>query len=522
MNHRKGLRALLASAAVLAVCAAQTGAAFAETTTLPAETTAAPADTTASALPESTVPLPESTTLQETTAFSEVTSTAAAPTAISDVTGRIKYDALPDGTLCLTEFRWETNELEVRIPAEIGGKAITKIGERAFLYCYADTVLLPETVREIDNRAFAGCVYLQRMTIPDACLRIGEEAFAGCDRLSAVTLGANVQEIGKNAFLDTPFIGGQTGDLVVAGDGILLAYRGSAAAPEIPASVKTIAAYAFADHTELKKLTLPASVRRIQDGAFAGCTGLSEITVADTLDELAGDALNDTAWFKNTKGDYLMLGDLLVRYRGKNTVAEVPDGVRVISEDAFAENAYLTTVRLTDSAKEIRANAFRDCTSLQVVTLGDEIRHIEDGAFSGCKTLKYLRLGHQLETIGNDSFLGCPYLEEIYLPDTLTEIGTNALGYAKNETTGSYEKLRNNLVIYTNTEAGIRYADAAGIQHEPLPDTENTEPAPEVTTVKDAGAGAGHPSGKVWIPAAVLGGLLVCAGVVTRLRKRRA
>lgn len=523
MNKRNGLRTMLTALTACAVCMMQSVHAFAETTTVPAETTSAPAaeSTVAQTAATEAVTEPETTSATEP----EITTTEAITTTlhevhISDPLTRIKYEALPDGTLCLTEFRWESDELNVVIPEQIDGKTVTKIGERAFLYCYADTVTLPASVREIADRAFEGCAYLQRMDIPEGCTRIGAEAFSGCERLSTVMLGANVREIGKNAFAGTPFIEGQTGDFVIVGDGILLLYRGSAAAPEIPASVKTVAGYAFADHTELKILKLPSSVRRVQDAAFTGCTGLSEITLTDTLDELAGDALTDTAWYKNAKGDYVTLGDHLVTYRGKNTVAEVPDGVRVISESAFAGNAAVTTVKLTDTVEEIRANAFRDCTSLQVATLGDHIRSIENGAFSGCKTLKYIRLGHELQTIGAESFLGCPYLEEIYLPDTLTQINAYALGYSKNEESGKYDKLRNNLVIYANAEAAVQYAETAGITHAPLPDTENTEPAPEVTTVKGSG-GTGHPSGTAWIPAAVLGGLLICAGLVVRGRKRK-
>ncbi|MBR6107919.1 MAG: leucine-rich repeat domain-containing protein [Oscillospiraceae bacterium] len=523
MNKRKGLHALLISAAAAAVCLMQCAPVSAETTTVPAETTTAPAaeSTTAPTEAAATVTEPETTSATEP----EITTTEAVTTTlhevnISDPLTRIKYEALPDGSLCLTEYRWESDELTVTIPEQIDGKTVTKIGERAFLYCYADTVILPASVREIDERAFVNCTFLQRMDIPEGCVRIGEEAFSGCERLSTVLLGANVREIGKNAFAGTPFLNGQTGDMVIVGDGILLQYRGSSAAPEIPSSVKTIAAYAFADHTEVKILKLPSSVRRVQDAAFSGCTGLSEITLSDTLDELAGDALIDTAWYKNAKGDYVTLGDHLVTFRGKKTVAEVPDGVRVISESAFAGNAVITTVKLTDSVEEIRADAFQDCTSLQVATLGDHIRSIESGAFSGCKTLKYIRLGHSLETLGAECFLGCPFLTEIYLPDTLTQIGAYALGYAKNDSGGKYDKLRNELVIYANAEAAVQYADTAGISREPLPDTENTEPAPEVTTLKGHGE-TGHPSGSAWIPAAVLGGLLVCAGLVVRGRKQK-
>jgi len=516
MDKRKGMCRLLISLAAAVVCSVQPVTAWAETTTVPEETTTAPASSTTVTETEVTT-----TTVTEA-AVTEPAVTTPRVIQISDPESRMKFEVLPDDTLCLTEYRWESDEFQITIPEQYEGKTVTKIGERAFLYCYADAVELPSTILEIEDRAFEGCAYLQRITIPGNCTRIGEEAFSKCERLVAVLMGSSVQEIGKNAFAGTRFLASQTGDAVIVGDGILLLYRREAVSPEIPSSVKTIAAYAFADHTEIQSIRLPAAVKRIQDGAFSGCTELSEITLeGGTLDELAGDALDRTKWLEKAKEDYVILGDILVKYRGKETVSEVPDQVRVINDNAYAGNAGITTLKMTDSVERIGKEACQGCTSLQVVMCGDHVRKIDDRAFSDCRTLKYLRVGHELETIGTDSFLGCPYLEEVYLPDTLTEIKSHAFGYAKSDQSEAYEKLRNNLIIYSNTETARAYADASGLKHEPLPDVENTEPAPIVTTVKGKGNGWGQPSGRAWIPAVIIGGVLVLAGILSRKKKRR-
>ncbi|MBQ8921167.1 MAG: leucine-rich repeat domain-containing protein [Oscillospiraceae bacterium] len=511
MNKRNGVSAAVSVLTALAVCLMPVRV-FADTTTTAAETTTAESETTTTTATDLTTEL--TTTTTET-----VTYTTAEPhqPVFTDPTTRITYEVLPDGTLRLTEFRWESDELEVQIPAQIGGKDITVIGERAFLYCYADTVNLPETVTKIEARAFAGCAYLNRMSIPPQCAEIGEAAFQGCERLTAVLMSDSVKQIGWQAFDGTPFSDNLSEPLLILGDGILYAYRGSETSLTLPASVKVIGAHAFDGNGTLRSIVLPDSVTRIQSGAFSGCTALTEIQPPAVLTELAPDALTDTAWYRNAKDDYLTLGDILVKYRGSGTVAEVPDGVRVIADGAFTDNAAVTTVRLPDSVQEIRASAFANCTSLQVAELGDSITEIGSSAFSGCGTLKYLRLGHQLQRLGADCFLGCPYLEEVYLPDTLTEIQPHALGYSAN-----YDLIRNSLVIYSNTEAARLYAEAAGIQHEPLPDVENTEPPPAVTTVRGQEAGTGAPSGTAWIPAVILGGALVLIGGITAARRRKA
>ena len=515
MNKRNGVTAAVSLLTALAACV-RPAAVFADTTTTASETTSAvSSDTTASQTSSQTETTAVSTEL--TTAAPATVTTAPHQQIFTDPASRIQYEILPDNTLRLTEFRWETDELEVQIPPQIDGKNITVIGERAFLYCYSDTVILPETVTTIEPRAFAGCVYLNRMTIPSNCAVIGEGAFQDCKKLAAVMMSNSVKEIGRQAFDGTPFAENMKEPLLILGDGILYAYRGSDSALTLPASVKTIGCYAFDGHEELRSIVLPDSVQRIQTGAFSGCTALAEIQPPAVLTELAPDALTDTAWFKNAKGDYLTLGDMLVKFRGSGTVAEVPEGIRVISNGAFANNAAITTVRLPDTVEEILPGAFSNCTSLQVAELGDHITEIGSSAFSGCATLKYLRLGHQLQRLGADCFLGCPYLEEIYLPDTLGEIQPHALGYSAN-----YDRIRNSLVIYSNTEAARNYADAAGIAHEPLPDVENTEPPPEVTTVRGQSAGAGKPSGTAWIPAVMLGGVLVFIGGITAARRKSA
>ena len=514
MNKRIGM---CFTAVLLCLSAEMTPLAVsADTTTTAAETTASVTSetTTASAAPPETT----SVTTSETTV--PVTS-AAQPHSVSDPLSRMKYELLPDGTARLTEFRWESDELEVQIPAQIDGRDITAVGERAFLYCYADTVVLPEGIRRIEANAFAGCAYLNRMSIPEGCMFIGEAAFQNCERLSTVEIPGSVTEIGWKAFDGTPFYSSRSGETVILGDGILYAYQGSGTAPVIPDTVKIIAPHAFEGHEELKSLTIPDSVSRIQPQAFCGCTSLSEINAPATLDALAPDALTDTAWFKNASGDYVILGDLLVKYRGSDTVAEVPDGIRVINDESFAGDAGVTTVYLPDSAEEIRSSAFSGCTSLQVAKLGENLKTVGDSAFRGCSTLKYIRFGHQLQSLGADSFAGCPYLEEVYLPDTLKEIQPHALGYAQNEADGSYDRIRNSLVIYSNTESARQYAEAAGITHEPLPDVENTEPAPEVTTVRGQGGGIGKPSGTAWIPTVLFGGFLVFIGMIAAIRRRR-
>ena len=506
INTTKRFAAAALTALLLSFRAAAAYAADTETTAAPAETTSA-AETTA----------PETTSAE---------TAAAGTTAAPDPLAALTWEEDGAGGIRITAYRW-TSETEVEIPAQLDGKPVTEIGDSAFRYCYADHVSLPETVTRIGKSAFEGCAYLQSAEIPASCEVIGASAFEDCERLESITVPETVREIGAHAFDGTRYYLQRDINYIILGDGILCHWDndmidGEAAEITIPDGVKTVGVEVFAERENLKTVHIPASVTRIQAGAFRGCKALETVDFAgETLDELAADAFADTAWRTGAKEDFLTLGDVLYAYCGTDTTVQIPEGIRVIGAGAFAENNVFTTLKLPDSVHEIREGACRGCTSLQVATLGENVRYIGDAAFAGCSTLKYLRAGHQLAHLGNDAFAGCFVLEEVYLPDTLAEIGTHALGYALPAEDGTYEKLRNSLTVYANAPAARAYAQENGIACEKLPEEENTEPAPEVTTLAGSGMTLGRPTGTAWIPALALGGVLLLAGIIAAFARRK-
>ena len=522
MNKGNGF--LQRTAAFCAAVLLLSGAAlpvFAEPDAEPADVPAAAEENPNPDAQTETTDVTADTTAEETTGTTaEITTVVHTEMTPPDPLTMIRYEAAEDGGICITSFRW-TCEETVEIPPQIEGKPVTEIGAEAFKYCYADAVALPDTVKKIGARAFEGCAYLQAMPIPKSCVSIGDGAFSGCKMLGNVILPETVREIGREAFAETAYLNGQLGDAVILGSGILYDYRGTDTAYTVPADVKIIGAEAFAGAESLRKITIPQSVTQIQQGAFAGCTALAEIEAPDTFTSLAADAFADTKWLTDSKEDFLTLGKMLIAYQGKESTVEVPEGIQVINAGAFAGNNGITALRLPESVREIRSGACSGCASLQVAEFGDALTAIGDDAFLNCSTLNYLRLGHALETVGDRAFAGCPRLTEVYLPDTVKTLGEKAFGYSFDGESG-FRRLKNELVLYSNTGTVREYADAEGIAHEPLPDAENTEPAPIVTEPENASPGFGTIRGKAWIPAAGLGGVLVLAGFIRFvMRKRR-
>ncbi len=462
----------------------------------------------------------ETTTSAETTA---VTETAATTTTTRPVLSALTYE-IKDEEATILSFSW-LNESIVTIPKEIEGYPVTKIANYAFQYCYADEVILPDTIKEIGEHSFMGCAYLQSITIPADCTTIGYSAFSGCSMLKTVVMPETVSEIGYAAFYGTPFIDDLTDEFVILGDGILYAYCGEKTDVTIPDTVKTINYYAFADLQTLKSVTIPSSVTHILDGAFDHCMELETIRLSSIPEHLQFDAVVNTKWFRESKEDFLILGDILIAYRGQDTEVTIPDGIKIIGHSAFEGNPVITTVHVPESVTQIRRAAFYRCTSLQVVTLPDSLQKIDELAFYCCNTLKYINFGKSLQAVGTKAFVSCDVLDSVMLPSTVQTIGEQAFGYRENlEQQGStFEKI-DPFTLYSNAEAVKQYAHREAILCKPLANEEitNTKPIVTTTTTKQ-GVNAGNPLlNKNWILPAVLGGVLVfCAGGALLFRRKK-
>ncbi|MDE7478129.1 MAG: leucine-rich repeat domain-containing protein, partial [Lachnospiraceae bacterium] len=137
---------------------------------------------------------------------------------------------------------------------------ITEIGEGAFQDGnLLTTITFPPTVREIGNRAFAGCKWLQEVRQAGGVTKIGANAFSGCGTLRFVELSENLQQIGARAFENCT----------------------SLEEIQIPEGVEEIPERAFYRCHNLRNIQLPSTLKRIGREAFAFCSGASDIQVPE-------------------------------------------------------------------------------------------------------------------------------------------------------------------------------------------------------------------------------------------------
>ena len=121
-------------------------------------------------------------------------------------------------------------------------------------------------------------------------------------------------------------------------------------------------------------------------------------------------------------------GGVLKRYKGQEARVEIPEGVTIIGERAFAGNGFLTDVTIGGTVREIEGYAFEKCPVLKNVTIGDGVEKIGGYAFRECPLLKTAAVGDGAESIGNNAFDRCASLTGLRLGKGLKSIG----GYAFN------------------------------------------------------------------------------------------
>lgn len=119
--------------------------------------------------------------------------------AYADTSGDYKYTVLEDGTAEITGYLGSGGN--ITIPSEIDGYTITSIGSYAFFECIElKSVIIPDTVTDIKERAFDSCFYLNYASIGNNVINIGNAAFFNCRELTNLTIPESVTNIGNSAF----------------------------------------------------------------------------------------------------------------------------------------------------------------------------------------------------------------------------------------------------------------------------------------------------------------------------------
>lgn len=155
---------------------------------------------------------------------------------------------------------------EMIIPSEIDGVAVTAIADNAFQY----------------NSK------IKKVVIAESVKSIGYAAFAECAALADVTIPSGVTDVCEASFHNTPWLAAlcSESDFVTAGDHILIKYCGEAEKPELPDDIIRIGREAFYNNSYVKEIVIPAGVKYINEYAFADCALLEKVQLCAELEEI--------------------------------------------------------------------------------------------------------------------------------------------------------------------------------------------------------------------------------------------
>ena len=213
--------------------------------------------------------------------------------------------------------------------------SVEEIGDHAFAFCENLTeLILPATLKKIGLGAFGGSS-IYAFESPAEIERIPDGAFWNCRYLKTVAFTDKVREIGARAFRNC----GLT-------------------KINFPQRLETIEDEAFYGCKELEVATIPKTVREVASTAFEQCAKLTAINVEPGS---ANYVSNDGALFGQGGRE------LLTYPAGKpEPTYIVPSTTRSIAANAFASAALLKTLVIPREVERIEPGAINPKTELRV------------------------------------------------------------------------------------------------------------------------------------------------------------
>lgn len=268
-------------------------------------------------------------------------------------------------------FENNQNIEEVYIPS-----SLSTVPARAFRSCKnIRRVVLAEGVTKIDRYAFFDCDKLEEIVLPSSLKEINHHAFCGCERLEQIILPSALESIGDRAFANCI----------------------SLKSIVIPSNVTWISGGTFAYCTNLRSVHIKEGEHRLDiSDAFDGCSALKKVTIENRpMDGIVGSSLVDGTYpleeieiapemekqgyqVISNHGNVRLIkclvtdGSLISYIDNCADTFRIPDGIKRITQDAFAQ--------------------FNKREKVKVLEIGEEVEVIEPGAFSRFRNLKEIRV----------------------------------------------------------------------------------------------------------------------------------
>lgn len=121
-------------------------------------------------------------------------------------------------------------------------------------------------------------------------------------------------------------------------------------------------------------------------------------------------------------------GNILTKYKGKESVVRVPAGIRVIGNSCFGFLSGVREIILPEGVETIDTSAFAYCRDLERITFPGSLKRIGICAFQNCEKLTRIDLPSGLCNLDGGAFLRCSGLTEITIPGSISAVRHRAFG----------------------------------------------------------------------------------------------
>ncbi|MBQ8592083.1 MAG: leucine-rich repeat protein [Lachnospiraceae bacterium] len=325
-------------------------------------------------------------------------------------------------------------------------------------YTGAETdIVIPDTVVQINAKAFRDNKTLTSVTIPASVTKIGNEAFEGNTALTSVVWNEGLEQIGNNAFSNCEslinirleneeVVEGQVtipSTLVEAGNRSfyntklrgMVFEEGTTCIPKsvadfsqissviIPDTVNTIASYAFRD-SELEQVEIPASVTSIGSGAFASIDTLESVVWHEGLQTLGSSAFDGSDALKSISvGEETPIEGQVKIPASLISLGREGFDCKLLKKMVFTEGittipsyvAYISCIEeviIPDTVTSIGNRAFSK-SELKQIEIPASVTTIGEYAFDSITTLESVVWHEGIQTLKSYVFKGCNALKSI-------------------------------------------------------------------------------------------------------------
>lgn len=313
------------------------------------------------------------------------------------------------------------NNSDVKLPKEINGKKVTKIGSYAFTnFTGMTSVSIPSTIVSIDAGAFSGCTGLTSLSLPDSITYLGASCFENCSGLTKVEIPGSIS-VSNGQDVSGIFANcSNLSEVVFTGDikeiyPAMFNQCNAITEITIPKSVTTIGNYAFANCASLKKVTIDGDVDNLGAGCFAYCNCLESVVFNGAIPCVSTEM-----------------------FSGCTSLSEIklPDSVQSIGSSAFEQCSSLKHMDIPGSVSSIGNYAFANCSQLENVEFPSSLMYLDDRAFSGCGMIDDVVLPNSLVSLGSNVFSGTS-IDFLAIPDNITSFKYDMVAGIKNVVLGT-------------------------------------------------------------------------------------